>query len=43
MIIPVGPRLAQQLYLMEKQSGHLRQAAVMDVRFVPMTRKGGGD
>lgn len=43
MIIPVGPRLAQQLYFMEKQSGHLRQAAVMDVRFVPMTRKGGGD
>jgi protein-L-isoaspartate(D-aspartate) O-methyltransferase len=36
MIIPVGPRLAQELYLLEKQNGQLRQGAVLEVRFVPM-------
>jgi protein-L-isoaspartate(D-aspartate) O-methyltransferase len=41
MIIPVGPTLAQQLYLLEKRNGQVRQSAVMDVRFVPMTREPG--
>ena len=39
MIIPVGPRLAQELYLLEKQNGQVRQTAVLEVRFVPMTRE----
>jgi protein-L-isoaspartate(D-aspartate) O-methyltransferase len=37
MIIPVGGRLAQELYLLEKRNGAIRQAAVLQVRFVPMT------
>jgi protein-L-isoaspartate(D-aspartate) O-methyltransferase len=37
MIIPVGPPLAQELYLVQKQNGQMRQTAVLDVRFVPMT------
>lgn len=41
MIIPVGPTFAQQLYLLEKRNGEVRQSAVLDVRFVPMTREGG--
>jgi protein-L-isoaspartate(D-aspartate) O-methyltransferase len=36
MIIPVGGRLAQELYLLEKRNGAIRQAAVLPVRFVPM-------
>jgi protein-L-isoaspartate(D-aspartate) O-methyltransferase len=36
MIIPVGPRLAQELYLLQKKNGQLRQGAVLEVRFVPM-------
>jgi protein-L-isoaspartate(D-aspartate) O-methyltransferase len=39
MIIPVGPRLAQQLYLLEKRNGQVRQTSVLEVRFVPMTRE----
>lgn len=39
MIIPVGPRLAQELYVLEKRDGQVRQTAVLDVRFVPMTRE----
>ena len=37
MIIPVGGRFEQQLYLLEKRNGQLRQRAVEPVRFVPMT------
>jgi protein-L-isoaspartate(D-aspartate) O-methyltransferase len=37
MVIPVGPPLAQELYVVQKQNGQLRQAALIDVRFVPMT------
>jgi protein-L-isoaspartate(D-aspartate) O-methyltransferase len=37
MIIPVGDRLAQQLYLLEKKNGQLKQSATLPVRFVPMT------
>ncbi|MBA2433984.1 MAG: protein-L-isoaspartate(D-aspartate) O-methyltransferase [Chthoniobacterales bacterium] len=37
IIIPVGPAGAQELYLLEKKEGKLRQRAVLPVRFVPMT------
>ncbi|MEY2493308.1 MAG: protein-L-isoaspartate(D-aspartate) O-methyltransferase [Verrucomicrobiota bacterium] len=37
MIIPVGPPGNQDLYLLEKEKGELRQRAVSPVRFVPMT------
>ncbi len=36
MIIPVGAYGAQELYLLEKANGQLRQGAVLPVRFVPM-------
>jgi protein-L-isoaspartate(D-aspartate) O-methyltransferase len=37
MVIPVGDRFAQQLYLLEKKNGQLKQSATLEVRFVPMT------
>jgi protein-L-isoaspartate(D-aspartate) O-methyltransferase len=37
MIIPVGDRFAQQLYLLEKKNDQLKQSATLPVRFVPMT------
>lgn len=37
MIIPVGGRLEQDLYLLEKQNGQMHQRSVEPVRFVPMT------
>ncbi len=37
MIIPVGPAGDQELYLLEKAKGELRQRGVSPVRFVPMT------
>jgi len=37
MIIPVGNRFAQELYLLEKKNGQLKESAVLPVRFVPMT------
>jgi protein-L-isoaspartate(D-aspartate) O-methyltransferase len=39
MVIPVGDRFAQELYLLEKQDGQLKQSATLPVRFVPMTRE----
>ena len=36
MVIPVGPGLAQQLYVLSKSNGQLHEAALLDVRFVPM-------
>jgi len=36
MIIPVGDRFAQELYLLEKKNGQLKESAVLPVRFVPM-------
>jgi len=36
MIIPVGDRFAQELYLLEKKKGQLKESAVLPVRFVPM-------
>lgn len=37
MIIPVGPRGAQELILLEKHGGAMRRRSVMRVAFVPMT------
>lgn len=38
MIIPVGERDHQQLYILRKREGKVEQQAVLPVRFVPMTR-----
>lgn len=38
MVIPVGERFAQRLYLLEKKNGELKQSATLPVRFVPMLR-----
>jgi protein-L-isoaspartate(D-aspartate) O-methyltransferase len=37
MVIPVGERFAQELYLLEKKNGQLKESATLPVRFVPMT------
>ena len=42
MVIPVGGCGAQELYLLEKRNGELRQSAVLPVQFVPMKRKSRG-
>jgi protein-L-isoaspartate(D-aspartate) O-methyltransferase len=39
MVIPVGERFAQQLYLLEKRDGQLKESATLPVRFVPMLRE----
>ncbi len=39
MMIPVGEKFAQQLYLLEKKNGRIEQSAVLPVRFVPMAGK----
>lgn len=36
MIIPVGGRFAQELYLLEKKDGRLKESVTLPVRFVPM-------
>lgn len=42
MVIPVGPEGGvQELYLLEKHDGEVKQKAILPVRFVPMTREGG--
>jgi protein-L-isoaspartate(D-aspartate) O-methyltransferase len=38
MIIPVGKTSAQELYLLEKRRGAIKQTAVIPVKFVPLTR-----
>ena len=38
MVIPVGPREHQQIYLLQKEQGELHEQAILSVRFVPMTR-----
>jgi protein-L-isoaspartate(D-aspartate) O-methyltransferase len=43
MIIPVGGRGGQELYLLEKENGKLRQRGVSPVRFVPMTGEARND
>ena len=40
MVIPVGERFAQQLYLFEKKNGQLKESVTLPVRFVPMLREG---
>ena len=40
LIIPVGSFGDQQLYLLEKRDGQVRQTGVLPVRFVPMTGDG---
>ncbi|MGI8601977.1 MAG: protein-L-isoaspartate(D-aspartate) O-methyltransferase [Verrucomicrobiales bacterium] len=37
MIIPVGEREIQELYVLEKKAGNVEKRAVLPVRFVPMT------
>jgi len=37
MTIPVGPPMHQELYVLEKDDGKIRQRDVLAVRFVPMT------
>lgn len=37
MIIPVGERGVQELYLLEKRAGKIERRTVLPVRFVPMT------
>jgi protein-L-isoaspartate(D-aspartate) O-methyltransferase len=39
MIIPVGERVSQELYLLEKRDGKIVRRAVLPVRFVRMTGK----
>lgn len=39
MIIPVGERFAQQLYVLEKKNGQLKESVTLPVRFVPMMRE----
>jgi protein-L-isoaspartate(D-aspartate) O-methyltransferase len=39
MIIPVGKTFAQELYLLEKHGGVVKQTAVVPVKFVPLTRE----
>jgi protein-L-isoaspartate(D-aspartate) O-methyltransferase len=41
MVIPVGDRFAQELYLLEKKNGQLKQSATLPVRFVPMAGEAG--
>ncbi|MFZ3375244.1 MAG: protein-L-isoaspartate(D-aspartate) O-methyltransferase [Chthoniobacterales bacterium] len=36
MIIPVGEQFAQELYLLEKKNGQLKESAILPVLFVPM-------
>ena len=39
MVIPVGERFAQQLYLLEKKNGQIKESVTLPVRFVPMARE----
>lgn len=41
MIVPVGPAGEQALVLLQKREGKVERSAVLPVRFVPMTGKGG--
>ena len=37
MVIPVGDRFSQELYLLEKKNGQLKESVTLPVRFVPMS------
>lgn len=39
MVIPVGRGYGQELYLVEKKEGQIRQRSIIPVLFVPMTRE----
>jgi protein-L-isoaspartate(D-aspartate) O-methyltransferase len=39
MVVPVGERFAQQLYLLEKKNAQLKESVTLPVRFVPMVRE----
>ena len=39
MVIPVGEPFAQQLYLLEKKNGQIKESVTLPVRFVPMARE----
>jgi protein-L-isoaspartate O-methyltransferase len=39
LVIPIGERFAQQLYLVEKKNGKLKESVTLPVRFVPMLRE----
>lgn len=41
MIIPVGRSIAQELILLEKRNGKIKQKEIIPVRFVPMTDEAG--
>ncbi|MBC2710577.1 MAG: protein-L-isoaspartate(D-aspartate) O-methyltransferase [Desulfosarcina sp.] len=41
MVIPVGEKSYQQLLLLTKQGGEIKQEKIVDVRFVPMVDKKG--
>jgi|WetSurMetagenome_2_1015567.scaffolds.fasta_scaffold146514_2 protein-L-isoaspartate(D-aspartate) O-methyltransferase len=41
MVIPVGERNVQQLYLLTKKAGKITQKKIIDVRFVPMVDEKG--
>jgi len=41
MIIPVGRNLLQELVLLEKKRGKIKQESVLPVRFVPMIKEDG--
>ena len=39
MVIPVGDRFSQELYLLEKKNGQLKESVTLPVRFVPMAHE----
>src|SRR3954467_6011450 len=39
MVIPVGKTFAQQLKVLEKRNGAMKETAVLPVKFVPLTRE----
>jgi protein-L-isoaspartate(D-aspartate) O-methyltransferase len=41
MMVPVGEKFAQQLYLLEKKNGRIMESAIIPVLFVPMRRDAG--
>ncbi len=41
MVIPSGEKYNQQLFLLTKQTGKIKQEKIVDVRFVPMVDEHG--
>jgi protein-L-isoaspartate(D-aspartate) O-methyltransferase len=42
MVIPVGVRQIQELVLLVKEKGHVKEQSILPVRFVPMLKDEGG-